>query len=47
MLAPEAIITPPYVRAVKEVLGDVRLHDDWDKYLDVTDSGILIFLGLA
>jgi FMN phosphatase YigB (HAD superfamily) len=30
-----------YKRAVKEVLGDVIIRDDWNEYKDVTDGGIL------
>lgn len=30
-----------YVDAVKEVLGPVRLHDDWRLYRHATDAGIL------
>ena len=30
-----------YVRAVKEVLGDVEVSTDWSSYLHVTDAGIL------
>ena len=30
-----------YVRAVKKVLGNVFIHDDWGKYENVTDPGIL------
>jgi phosphoglycolate phosphatase-like HAD superfamily hydrolase len=33
--------TPLYVNTVKEILGDVTIHDDWRKYRHVTDSGIL------
>lgn len=33
--------TPLYVNTVKEILGDVVVHDDWRKYRHVTDSGIL------
>ncbi len=31
-----------YIRAVKEVLGEVHIHDDWGKYEKVTDLGILL-----
>lgn len=30
-----------YIQAVKKVLGDVFIHDDWGKYNNVTDPGIL------
>ena len=30
-----------YINAVKEVLGEVHIYDDWGKYEKVTDSGIL------
>lgn len=30
-----------YVDAVREILGDVHIHDDWDRYVHVTDGGIL------
>ncbi len=30
-----------YIKAVKETIGDVFIHDDWGKYTNVTDSGIL------
>lgn len=30
-----------YMRAVEEILGRVHMHDDWNMYKDVTDSGIL------
>ncbi|MDA8019113.1 MAG: haloacid dehalogenase-like hydrolase [Thermoanaerobaculia bacterium] len=30
-----------YVQAVREVLGAVRVHDTWESYEHVTDSGIL------
>ena len=30
-----------YVAAVKEVVGDVFIHDDWSKYDQATDPGIL------
>jgi len=31
-----------YIQAVREVLGHVPIHDDWDKYEKVTDTGILL-----
>jgi beta-phosphoglucomutase-like phosphatase (HAD superfamily) len=31
-----------YLQAVKEVLGDVNIYDDWGKYNHVTDPGILL-----
>ena len=31
-----------YIHAVKEVLGEVHIYDDWGKYEKVTDSGILL-----
>ena len=30
-----------YVAAVREVLGDVYIHDDWSQYKNVTDTGSL------
>lgn len=30
-----------YLQAVADVLGTVKIHDDWDAYEHVTDSGIL------
>ena len=30
-----------YIQAVYEMLGDVHIHDDWDRYRHVTDAGIL------
>lgn len=30
-----------YIRAIKEVLGNVHLHDDWEMYENPTDPGIL------
>ena len=30
-----------YVTAVREVLGDVYIHDDWSQYKNVTDTGSL------
>lgn len=30
-----------YLRAVKEVFGDVQIHEDWSKYMNATDPGIL------
>jgi phosphoglycolate phosphatase-like HAD superfamily hydrolase len=30
-----------YIRAVRDILGDVHIHDDWNRYEHVTDSGIL------
>ena len=30
-----------YVSAVREVLGEVYIHDDWSKYKNVTDTGSL------
>ena len=30
-----------YVSAVREVLGDVYIHDDWSQYKNVTDTGSL------
>lgn len=30
-----------YVDAVRHVLGDVQIHDGWEKYARVTDTGIL------
>ena len=30
-----------YIKAVKSILGEVEIYDDWPKYHDVTDSGIL------
>jgi phosphoglycolate phosphatase-like HAD superfamily hydrolase len=31
-----------YIQAVKTVLGNVHIHDDWGKYRRVTDPGILL-----
>ena len=31
-----------YITAVKEVLGDVHIYDDWSDYKKVTDLGILL-----
>lgn len=30
-----------YISAVREVLGEVCIHDDWSQYKNVTDSGML------
>jgi beta-phosphoglucomutase-like phosphatase (HAD superfamily) len=30
-----------YIDAVRHVLGDVEIHDGWEKYTRVTDTGIL------
>ena len=30
-----------YISAIKEVLGEVHIHDDWSKYINVTDTGSL------
>ena len=30
-----------YVQSIREVLGDVHIHDDWNAYAQVTDGGIL------
>ena len=30
-----------YVAAVREVLGEVYIHDNWSKYKNVTDTGSL------
>ncbi len=30
-----------YISAIKEVLGEVYIHDDWSKYKNVTDTGSL------
>ena len=30
-----------YVSAIREVLGEVYIHDDWSKYKNVTDTGSL------
>ena len=30
-----------YVSAIREVLGEVHIHDDWSKYKNVTDTGSL------
>lgn len=30
-----------YMEAVRDVLGEVAIHDSWEKYNHVTDSGIL------
>ncbi|MYB57621.1 MAG: hypothetical protein F4X51_14625 [Gemmatimonadetes bacterium] len=30
-----------YISAIREVLGEVYIHDDWSKYKNVTDSGML------
>ncbi len=30
-----------YIQAVKEIMGDVFIQDEWGKYAHVTDSGIL------
>ena len=30
-----------YVSAIREVLGEIYIDDDWSKYKNVTDSGIL------
>ena len=30
-----------YVSAIKEVLGEIYIDDDWSKYKNVTDSGML------
>ncbi len=31
-----------YIKAIREVLGDVTIHKDWNKYACVTHSGILL-----
>ena len=30
-----------YISAIREVLGEVYIHDDWSKYINVTDTGSL------
>ena len=30
-----------YISAIREVLGEVHIHDDWSKYTNVTDTGSL------
>ena len=30
-----------YIAAIREVLGEVYIHDDWSKYKNVTDTGSL------
>ena len=30
-----------YISAIREVLGDVHIHNDWSKYKNVTDTGSL------
>lgn len=30
-----------YISAIREVLGEVHIHDDWNKYINVTDTGSL------
>ncbi|MCJ7484340.1 MAG: HAD hydrolase-like protein [Thermodesulfovibrionales bacterium] len=30
-----------FIKTIKELLGDVVVHDDWRKFKNVTDSGIL------
>ena len=30
-----------YISAIREVLGEVHIHDDWSKYKNVTDTGTL------
>ena len=30
-----------YISAIREVLGEVYIHDDWSKYKNVTDTGSL------
>ena len=30
-----------YVSAIRKVLGEVHIHDDWSKYKNVTDTGSL------
>lgn len=30
-----------YINAVRETIPDVFIHDDCEKYMNVTDSGIL------
>ncbi len=30
-----------YISAIREVLGEVHIHDDWSKYINVTDTGSL------
>ncbi len=30
-----------YISAIREVLGEVHIHDDWSKYKNVTDTGSL------
>ena len=30
-----------YISAIREVLGDVYIHNDWSKYKNVTDTGSL------
>ena len=30
-----------YISAIREVLGEVHIHDDWGKYINVTDTGSL------
>ena len=30
-----------YISAVREVLGEVHIDDDWSQYKNVTDTGIL------
>jgi phosphoglycolate phosphatase-like HAD superfamily hydrolase len=31
-----------YISAVRDVLGEVHIHDDWSEYKNVTDTGILL-----
>ena len=30
-----------YISAIREVLGEVYIHNDWSKYKNVTDTGSL------
>ena len=30
-----------YISAIREVLGEVHIHDNWSKYVNVTDTGSL------
>ncbi len=30
-----------YIRAIRDIFGDVIIHDDWNRYEKVTDLGIL------
>lgn len=30
-----------YISAIREVLGEVHIHNDWSKYINVTDTGSL------